>query len=266
VATQPLIAPTPKYAIGDTIYVATTERTVDQLQCPDCLGSGKWTVFSPAGGEYTTTCPRCQSTYSFSENLPSLKVERWVGKAQARLITGMEINAVASGWREAVEYHSTTGTSSWYTIKEADAFGAEADAQAVADAQAAEKNVAVEASPEVLTSRHFSSLTLDQGRWDQFKNGIWNTQYHAGALLQKVREALNGEDGNEEKSVPDIIESLRDAARWDFKYHLDNLPLTPLVTAALASDDITVKAAADALPDTMRLLLSGAFSEEALSA
>jgi len=258
-ATAALVAPIPKYAIGDTVYVAIVERSVERLPCPDCFGSGKWSVASPAGGEYTTDCPRCKQTYSLNRNLPSLAVERWVGVAAARPITGIEINAATDTWRSAVEYRSVIGQGSYYTMKEADVFASADEAQVVADQQAAEKNVAVEQSPEVLSKRHFASLTLDEGRWDEFKNGIWNTQYHAGCLLEKVRECLIGEDGDEDRTDAEALEALRDAARWDFKYHVENLPLLPLVTAALSSSDATVKGAADALPEPMKKLLGGTF-------
>lgn len=252
-----LETPKPKYAIGDTVWVATVERSVDKLPCPDCLGSKKWMVRSPAGGEYTTDCPRCQRTYSIRDKLPALNVETWVGKAAPRLITGMDINA-----GRPVEYRARFGDHSYWTVTEDKSWLTEAEAKVVADAEAASKNVEAAAKPEVLTSRHFASLTLDEGRWDQFKNGIWNSQYHAGCLIERVREALEGEDGNEERSVAEVVESLRDAVRWDFKYHVDNLPLTPLVIAALASSDAEVRSAAEALPETMRKLLSGAYTQE----
>lgn len=254
-ATAPhtLTAPVPRFAIGDVVYVAAVERSVEQLPCPDCLGTKKWTVKSPAGGEYTTACPRCGDTYSLRNDMPSLKVECWVGKANRRVITGMELHA-----GRTPEYRSEIGQGSSWIVHEDKAWLTEAEAQAVADAQAADKNVVTAEKPEVLTSRHVASLTLDEGRWDQFKNGVWNSHYHAGALFERVREALDGEDGNEERTTSQIIEDLREASRWDFKYHVENLPFTPLVLAALASDDDAVKAAVDALPEAMKVLMTSA--------
>lgn len=255
-------APTPKFAIGDTVYVAVVERTTEQLPCPDCLGTKKWSVMSPAGGEFTTDCVRCQTTYSRNE-LPSLKVEHWVGKAVARVLTGMELHV-----GRPVEYRaSISGSSSW-VVYEDKAWRTEAEAQAIAEAQAAEKNVEAAAKPEVLSARHFSNLTMHEGRWDQFKNGIWNTQYHAAAIVQKVREAVEGDEdsGDDLPSDKEALESLRDALGWDFKYHVGNLPLTPLVIAALVSDDAAVKAAADALPDTMKALLTQEWNDPGVPA
>lgn len=256
-ASQPLIAPQPKFAIGDTVWVASVERTTEQLPCPDCHGEKKWAVRSPAGGEYTTACPRCQQTYSLRNELPSLTVERFVGKAVARVITGMELHV-----GQTPEYRASIGGGSSWIVYEDKAWLTEAEAQAEADAQAAERNVQAAETPEVLNKRHFSGLTLDEGRWDQFKNGVWNTQYHAGAIMERVREALGESDEAEaDRTTAEIIESLRDAMRWDFRHHVERLPLTPLVAAALASDDPAVKAAADALPDTMKALMTSSFAD-----
>lgn len=258
-ATEPsLTAPTPKFAIGDTVWVATVERTTEQLPCPDCLGEKKWAVLSPAGGEYTTECPRCRQTYSLRNELPSLTVERFVGKAEPRVLTGMELHVGCTP-----EYRAhISGGSSW-VVYEDKAWLTEAEAQAVADAQAAAKNTEVAETPEVLTKRHFSSLNLDEARWDQFKNGIWNSQYHAANIVERVQAALEGEDGNAERSTSEIIEDLRDALRWDLRYHVKNLPFTPLVSAALGSSDPVVKAAADALPDAMKALMTGSLADAA---
>lgn len=252
-----LAAPTPRYAIGDTVYIATTERTVEKLPCPDCLGEREWKVQSPAGGEYTTPCPRCGRTYSLSENMPSLQIERHVGKAQSRLITGLELDARPSEWRAAVTYRCSTGGSSWNSLTDKDVFATQEAAQIAADLRAAEMNTKSDETPQVLASRRFSSLTLDDARFDQFKNGVWNAHYHAGALLERVKTALDGEDGNEERSASDIIEDLREAARWDFSYHVEHLPLTPLVKAAMASDDPAVRDGLAKLPEVMVALLSG---------
>lgn len=247
----------PKYAIGTVVYMPMTERTVEQLDCPDCLGTKVWAVQSPAGGEYTTDCPRCQQTYSFRDNMPSLKVERYVGKAQARTITGYEVNSRPHHGNAKIVYKASCGGSSYWTMNEPDVFENETDALAAAEIMAAEKNTATDEKPEVLKARKFSSLKLDDARFDEFKNGIWNSNYHAGNILQRVKTALEGEEGDEERDTAQIIEDLREAARWDFGYHVENLPLVPLVQAAMASEDGAVRAALDGLPQAMVDLLSG---------
>ena len=52
-----------RYGIGDTVWAAqlTTERK--RHPCPDCKGTTAWKALSPAGYEYTFTCPRCSARY-----------------------------------------------------------------------------------------------------------------------------------------------------------------------------------------------------------
>lgn len=252
-----LLAPTPVYSIGQTIYVAVTERTTEQLDCPDCLGSKVWAVTSPAGESFTTACPRCQNTYSLRNSLPSLNVERHVAKAQARVITGLEINARTDTWTKAVVYKSAISGSSHYTIDEDKAHATEESALAEAQVRADELNGKAAETPQTLTSQHFQSLTFNEARWDELKTGVWNSHYHAGNLFECVRVALGGEDGDEERADKDVIEDLREAVRWDFKYHVDNLPLTDLIKAASESSDDAVKASLASLPENMVALLSG---------
>jgi hypothetical protein len=220
------------------------------------LPAKKWAVRSPAGGEFTTDCPRCSKSYYGNRDLPSLDVEHWVGKAVARTLTGMELHV-----GQAVEYRASIGGGSSWSVRENEAWRTEAEAQAIADAAASEKNTESAEKPEVLNARHFADLTLDEGKWDAFKNGIWNSQYHASAIVEKVREVVEGEDGDQTPDTAAALEGLRDALGWDFKYHVENLPFTPLVTAALVSEDPSVKAAADALPDTMKALMTRAWEK-----
>ncbi|WP_380778030.1 hypothetical protein [Sphingomonas sp. R86520] len=255
---QTITAPTPMFAIGETVYVASVERQTEKLPCPDCLGAKKWAVLSPAGGEFTTDCPRCSKSYYGNRDLPSLDVEHWAGKALARTLTGMELHV-----GQAVKYRSSISGSSSWIVRESEAWRTEAEAQAIADSKAAEKNTEAAEKPEVLNARHFADLTLDEGKWDAFKNGVWNTQYHASNIVAKVREAVEGEDGEEAPNNTEALENLREALGCDFKYHVENLPFTPLVTAALASEDPVVKAAADALPDAMKALMTRAWESVA---
>jgi hypothetical protein len=63
--------PTPRYAIGDTVFVGNTEQRRTKHACPDCLGTGKWEVTTPAGGKFSAVCLRC-SGYSRPADLPPL--------------------------------------------------------------------------------------------------------------------------------------------------------------------------------------------------
>lgn len=52
-----------KFSIGETVYYATTTRVARKVDCPDCLGQKQWKAISPAGDEFTFSCPRCANSY-----------------------------------------------------------------------------------------------------------------------------------------------------------------------------------------------------------
>lgn len=247
-------APVPKYKIGDTIWLAGIESTTERLPCPDCKGDKVWQVQSPAGEAFTCACPRCQRTYSFRDDMPSLDVQRVKPTVEARVITGISIDALSGEFRDAIEYRSSNSSCSWRTFKEGEAYESEETAMVVAKLKAAERNTDLDVTPQALQSRHFSSLSMQEGKFDQHRNGLWSAHYHAGNLMSRVNSALDGEDGDEEREPSAIIDDLRDAVRWDLPYHIENMPLRAFLAAASTTTDTTVKAQFDALPEGMREL------------
>lgn len=254
--TVALTAPIPKYKIGDAVWLAGTESTTERLPCPDCKGEQVWHVQSPAGEDFTCACPRCQRTYSFRDDMPSLDVRRVQPSVERRVITGISIDAIHGEFRDAIEYRSSNSSCSWRTMKEAEMYDSEEAAMVVAKLKAAEGNATLDDEPSVLQSRHFSSLSMNEGKFDQHKNGLWSAHYHAGNLLHRVKAALDGEDGNEERTPDQIIDDLREAVRWDLPYHIDNMPLGNFFRAAGVSSDPEIKALYDALPEGMRDLFA----------
>lgn len=49
----------PQFAIGNVVYHGSAVSGHTELDCPDCLGSGKWYITSPAGESFEQNCPRC---------------------------------------------------------------------------------------------------------------------------------------------------------------------------------------------------------------
>lgn len=75
-----------KYGIGDVVWHATTVSETKTRDCPDCNGERKWSVTSPAGGEYSIACPRCAAPFMNDRDL-SLKYQAHVPHAR-RLTIG----------------------------------------------------------------------------------------------------------------------------------------------------------------------------------
>src|SRR5690606_21980316 len=63
-----------KYGIGDVVWHASTVSETKTRDCPDCKGERKWSVTSPAGGEYSIACPRCAASFMSDRDL-SLKYQ-----------------------------------------------------------------------------------------------------------------------------------------------------------------------------------------------
>lgn len=72
--------PTPRFAIGDTVYWPDVVQETAVLPCPDCNGTQKWEAVSPAGESFPMPCPRCSAsqaelrTYKFSGTVRKLTI------------------------------------------------------------------------------------------------------------------------------------------------------------------------------------------------
>lgn len=239
-----LTAPTPRFQIGDTIWVVNTVSETVKLPCPDCHGSHTWKVTTPAGTEMETPCLRC-GDYS-NTNLPPLTYRVQKGIAESRQITGLEIEAdPRSTYDEPVRYRCRAGGSSYWTVNESAAYATEAAALAVAQQMAAEKNAEIEARAEVLDIKRIGTLPMNDARFNEFKNGLWDSWYAA----RQWREYVEGL-----KEDPKLPENLREDIAYELRFedeYRTQRPLEKLVRACEALGDAapeSVKAALAELP------------------
>ena len=238
--------PTPKFRIGQQVFHPSTYGATGQYPCPDCLGSGKWKVTTPAGSEMATGCQRCGS-YS-SSDIPSLKYRTWKGSVQSLTIGSVQINTAAgeSHWqRDPVQYMCReTGIGSGTIYDERKLFETEEEAQQIANAQAAEANSKESATPKRLEMERVSHLHLEAAHLDAFKNGLWQSWYRYRDLREKLEEWRSGENA----SVRDI--------QWDLDWELDydkrhvegRQVFERIIHAVMKSDDDTLKALVASLP------------------
>lgn len=129
-----------KYGIGDVVFHATTETAKMRRDCPDCLGSKKWAVTSPAGGQYSIACPRCATSYMSDRDL-SLEYAQFTASARKLTIGSIRHDTHNHGDGAKTEYMcSETGIGNGSIYREDDLFATEAEARAVAAIKAAERN------------------------------------------------------------------------------------------------------------------------------
>lgn len=129
---------TTKFSIGDTVYHASTKSENKQHPCPDCLGARKWQVKSPAGREYSISCPRCASTYMSDRDI---SLDYSVFAPSVRRLTIGQVRAQAGGDDTKNEYMCReTGVGSGTLYYERDLFATEAEALEAADIKAKLQN------------------------------------------------------------------------------------------------------------------------------
>ncbi len=246
--------PTPKFRIGQTVFFADTDKASEQLDCPDCLGSKHWRVEMPSGDTHDVPCQRCCGgmVYNRIDDLPSLTYEVSNPVARAFVITNVEVRA--KGWGASVGPEVKYGNSGSQWREEPYLYADEAEALTVAKLIAAKQNDKAEAKAERIQARNIGGMKLEDARFDQFKNGLWNAWYAYRSLAEKLEEHLNTDDG---RSSEDTLESLRDDIRWEMDYRKkEERPLDVLVDAvqaALAGDQTKLAAAYEALPEPLRI-------------
>lgn len=257
--------PTPRFAIGATVYTAGIETEQRAFPCPDCLGTRKWEITTPAGTKAEMGCMRCGEW--ISTGLPDLKYVVAAPKVHTHQISGVTVKL-----GQPVEY----ATAAHYVLREAQPPGSSWSeliihetheaALAEAEAKATIKNLEIQTSPGVMEKKHFSLSTLPDARFDQFKNDVWSAFYR----YRHLREQLDGLL-KDKLSLKDLNEALREAIDWeDHPVHSSATPIERLVKAAeailTATDlfDVTpLRDAYNAIPVfTRRVLLGEQPSEE----
>lgn len=87
--------PTPKFDVGMSVWAAWTVSGQQQDPCPDCLGSGKWSLTMPNGNTQDVQCSTCDCGRGY---IASLKFEpdvRPLTIGSVRLDTNDKVNPIS---------------------------------------------------------------------------------------------------------------------------------------------------------------------------
>lgn len=205
--------PTPKFSIGDVVYWPTTETTKEPMPCPDCLGTRRWKVITPAGTEMEAECQRC-SRFGSIADLP--RPERLVSKPSVRRLTIGKITAsthASYGDRDRVEYMcSETGIGSGSIYQESQLFSTEAEAMAAATAEADKRTAEYASVPKAMSERKLENLTIKDADLEATQSSRWNAWYAYRRLKEGIEEAVNDEGGI---SASERIDTLSEALDWE---------------------------------------------------
>lgn len=207
-----------KYSVGDVVYFASTISTRKQHDCPDCLGSRKWSATSPAGGEFEFACPRCSASYQSDRDL-SLDYTAYEPTAGRLTIGSIQVNTAPGAYDHGNRYMCVeTGIGSGSVYNEDRLFETEAEALAAAQSMADEQN----ATTEWVVAQYNKTLSLSDYQIESAKlklaedaardarSSLWNLGY----LFEQIKEASDKDE---------ILEQIEYYREYDWQRDKDKI-------------------------------------------
>lgn len=237
---EPESMPTPKFQLGDEVFAPGLDSTTMKHPCPDCGGTGTWTVQSATGANFTIACPRCAMPYS---RLPAGMDLTYRGYAPR--VDRLHIGQVRMEWprrydddRDVFTY--TAGGGAFYY--ESQLYADREEAARVAQAQADDKNAELAATPERMVQWDMASLDFSAAHLKSHNSAIWSSWYSYNRLLEDIGELIDEKKGP--KTFDELHERLESIESWE-RQHRDGPPLGELLKAAqqAAAGDISPLAA-----------------------
>ena len=222
--------PTPKYKIGDSFWLTGTETETAQLPCPDCLGTRKWTLTTPAGFTHEVACLRCGTQYrsvSLDNNVPPLTYTKHV--AAPRFFTVRSVEVKIPAWHPGEEIRYCNGEHGGQVCYEPQAIDDPDVARSASEATAAIENAKQQATPEALQQKRFSGLQFEIA----IEGASWSARYNAWRAYRELADLVEGMQKGEDK------DAFEDAIRM--VGNLGWAPEIPRIIAALREIEATTR-------------------------
>jgi hypothetical protein len=192
-----------KFSVGDVVFRATTTQTKKTMPCPDCLGTKKWPVRSPAGKEYETACPRCSARF-MSDN--RLSLDYWSHDPLVECLTIGSVRTDTARDRGNEYMCTETGVGSGLIHAEDTLFASQDDAFVRAQVLAAERN----ADPNIVAAYDKALSLSDYQLSDATMEAAKSFE---GLRRERMVVVFNDiEDCETIDDVRSVIERLRQAA------------------------------------------------------
>lgn len=201
-----------KFSVGDVVYYAGTTTTSKQHPCPDCKGDRKWSVKSPAGGEYEVGCPRCTARYLSDRDL-SLAYTAHVPTAQRLTIGSVQFNSASGSYNSGARYMCReTGVGSGNVYDENRLFETEEQALHVAQIMAAKAN----AETDWIVSLYSKTLEISDYQIEHavMKNAV-AFRSKVGSLFWNVSDLFETIEKADDKDA--ILEAVDDYKRYTWE-------------------------------------------------
>lgn len=240
--------PVPKFKIGQRVFYIVNGSTKEQLPCPDCLGSRKWKVTTPAGVEMETNCLRCSSQYfSGRSHIPSLDYFVHSHSVRSLTIGSIRMDTGDTHNRSLVSYMCIeTGIGSGSIYYEPDLLETEEAAHDIASIKDRTENAELAKTPERLEAQWFADLKMNGALYEGHHSQVWSAWYSYRSLYEAMEELLEGEPKSIEADA--LREQLRSERRYGRPPELGML-LAALQNAVETNSTEELKTLLDAFPD-----------------
>lgn len=201
-----------KYSIGDVVWYASTTTQAKQHPCPDCNDTKKWAAVSPAGNEYTFSCPRCSTQFNSHDEL-RLTYTAHAPTACKMTIGSVQFNSAKDSWDEGARYMCLeTGVGSGIVYDEAKLFETENDALLYAQTLADTAN----ATHPHIVAQYNRSLEISDY---QLENGLLkkaaDDKRRAGQLLWNLNDLFDNIKEADDKDA--ILEAIDDYRTYNWE-------------------------------------------------
>lgn len=181
-----------KFAVGDVVFLASTDTKVEKLPCPDCKGSRKWKAVSPAGAEHEINCPRCSTSYRSDQAL-ALTYNKATPLVRALTIGSVQYRSVGhmGGPAEVTYMCRETGIGSGTVYDEKNLHATQEEAEARANVLAAERDESNIKRDQYWHGRlDISDYQLGDARAEAAKRDLSALKTNVRYAADLVREAI----------------------------------------------------------------------------
>jgi hypothetical protein len=201
-----------KYSVGDVVFLASTSIERKQHPCPDCNGSRRWKALSPAGGEYSFTCPRCSGSYRANSDM-SLDYSSSVPAVRRLTIGSVRHDSAERDGRSPTTYMCLeTGVGSGSIYDESKLFSTEEAAFESAKLQAAEANK----TTDWIAKQYDKSLDISDYQIESAALKLAaDAKSRAGSMLWNLSELFD--KIGEAEGKDEILEAVEDYKRFDWE-------------------------------------------------
>ena len=202
--------PTPKFEVGDKVYVGEVHMRESHITCTECKGTGAWKITTPKGSEFEIRCQACRQRKE-----RNISVWKATPEVARRTIGSVQID---TSDEHPVKYMcKETGIGSGRVYKESKCFTSKEEClvalQPEVERQQAERDkrtqISVDYSTYIAEADFFEAANAHlHGEMNKLKRSNWHWGYVLSDIDCEIIETEDGETVPESHAVA-VVEHLR---------------------------------------------------------